>query len=113
MESKDILATDEFLTLLQNNKPKKIGEIRRGKYYLSTIKVDIECVLVTFDFDQNGCEDLFFFNNDELTFHVLSEKSYKERDWLFNKIELSQTLLTSKVLIELIVETYTAKELGF
>lgn len=112
MSSKDIFATDGFLTLLQNNKPKNIGEVKKGKYYLPTQKMDIECTLVSFDFDQDGNEDTFVFNTDHLVFHILSENSYKNRNWLFDLILSSKTFSQSD-LINQVVEMYTAKEMGF
>lgn len=112
MSYQSIFATDGFLTLLQNNKPKKIGKVKSGKYYLPTQKMDVECVLVSFDFDQDGNEDLFFFNTDHLVFHILSENSYKNRNWLFDLIESGKSNSQSG-LIEQVVESYTAKEMGF
>lgn len=112
MADQDIFATDGFLTLLHNNKPKKIGEVKNGKYYLPTLRMDVECILVTFDFDQDGNEDLFFFNTDHLVFHILSVNSYKNRNWLFNLIESGKTF-TQSDLINQVVEMYTAKEMGF
>lgn len=113
MESNSIFASDGFFTLIQNGKPKKIGKIREEKYYLSTQKLDIECTVVAFDFDQNGKEDLFFFNADLLVFHALSEKSYKERNWLFNSSLLQGNSLHCGEFIEKVVEEYTFKTLGF
>lgn len=112
MSSKDIFATDGFLTLLQNNKPKNIGEVKKEKYYLPTQKMDIECILVSFDFDQDGNQDQFFFNTDHLVFHILSENSYKNRNWLFDLVGSGKTISQSD-LINKVIETYTAKEMGF
>jgi len=113
MVHKDIFASDNFMTVLQNNKSKKIGEIRGGKSYLSTQNLDVECTVVAFDFDQDGNEDLFFFNGDLLVFHALSEKSYKQRDWLFNSSLFQDKTLHCTEFIEKVVEEYTFKTLGF
>ena len=113
MESKSIIASDGFFALLQNGKPKKIGAIREEKCYLSTKKLDVECTVVAFDFDEDGKEDLFFFNGDLLVFHALSEKSYKERNWLFNSSLLQGKALHCGEFIEKVVEEYTFKTLGF
>jgi hypothetical protein len=113
MINRDILASSEILTLLQNNKPKKIGVVKKGKYYLCTDYVDYECDLIAFDFDQNGCEDLFFINSDRLVFHVLSEYSYQNRYWLYELFALPKDNFSASELVELIVKTYTVKELGF
>lgn len=113
MESKSIIASDGFFTLLQNGKQKKIGEIREEKSYLSTQKLDVECTVVAFDLDQDGNEDLFFFNGDLLVFHALSEKSYKQRDWLFNSSLFQDKTLHCTEFIEKVVEEYTFKTLGF
>ena len=113
MESNSIFASDGFFTLLQNNKPKKIGVIREEKCYLSTQKLDVECTVVAFDFDQNGKEDLFFFNGGLLVFHALSEKSYKERNWLFNSSLLHRNAIHCGEFTKKVVEAYTFKTLGF
>lgn len=113
MINKDILATNGFLTLLHNNKAKKIGEIRNSKYYIYTNSFDIETSLVSFDYSQNGNEDLFFFNNDVLVFHVMCEDSYKNRNWLYKSLMPFSKPISKSELIETLVEIYTAKEIGF
>ncbi len=113
MVHKDIFASDNFMTLLQNNKPKKIGELRNEKYYLSTQKLDVECKVVAFDFDQDGKEDLFFFNGELLVFHVLCENSFRNRSWLYESLMSNSKSISVSELINHVVETYTANELGF
>ena len=108
----DIIASDGFLTLLHNNQPKKIGEVRIGKYYIPTDKVDVECKLVSFDFDQDGNQDLFFFNCDHLVLHILSEVTYIHRSWLFEYVECGNEINSSD-LVNKVVETYTYIEMGF
>lgn len=110
---REIYASDSFFTLLQNNKPKKIGEVKKGKYYISTGIADVECILVTFDFDQNNKEDLFFFNRDRLIFYVLCEYSHKNRNWLYESLITNSKSISMSELIDQVVEIYTTRELGF
>jgi hypothetical protein len=112
MDSQDIFATDGFLTLLDNNLPKKIGRVRNGKYYIPLENRCVECTLVSFEFDQNGNEDLFFFNRDRLVFYILSENSYKNRGWLADWVGRNQ-FISKADLVYKVVEIYTAKEMGF
>lgn len=114
MDITDILATDQFFALLQDNKPKKIGEVRKFKYSITAHKTDVECTLITFDFNQNGNADLFFFNQDILIFNAISDESYQTKMWIYEKVISDEMFpLSSKEFIDKVVEEYTFREMGF
>jgi hypothetical protein len=112
MDSQYIFATDGFLTLLDNNRPKKIGRVRNGNYYIPLENRCVECTLVSFDFDQDSNEDLFFLNRDRLVFYILSENSYLNRTWLAECVGSNQSMSKAD-LVNKVVEMYTAKDMGF
>ena len=105
-----IKATDNFFTLLHNNQPKIIGRIERPYFSSSKSKFDVMGSLVIFDFDNDGNQDLFFFNNEKLVLNLICDFSYKNRFWLYQKNLQPKSV---DEFIKKVVEEYTFNELGY
>ena len=112
MGKNKIYATTDIFTLLRNGKAAVIGssdELGR-RYRKDGICEGIKCV--TFDFEGDGNEDKFFFEDDKLAYYFIS---LSRKGWLGDLLKDCATNPTLKydMFILSVVERYTMVKLGF
>jgi hypothetical protein len=106
-----IYATTDIFTLLRNGRAALIGSSDElGKRYENGICIGIKCV--TFDFEGDGNEDKFFFEDDKLVYYFIS---LTRKGWLGDLLYDCATNPTLKydTFILAVVERYTLVKLGF
>jgi len=108
----NIYAQTDIFTLLRNGKAALIGSCSElGKRYKNDGTCEgIKCV--TFDFEDDGNEDKFFFEDDTLVYYFIS---LERKSWLVSLLRDCTKLknLTHEMFILSVVEKYTLIKMGF